>query len=118
MSATLLRLVVTLCATQLCLSFAASPTRRWRSLASIAQGTTPEPPMTAIGSAVYMTEVRLPRQTDLLEYARLVAATVSSEDTLLRWYIARFDEDTAVVEAVCVRARPISSNTSKPSSTC
>ena len=47
-----------------------------------------------------MEEVLIPRQQNLREYERLLLEAMPSSSIVIRWYIASFRNESAVIEAV------------------
>ena len=53
-------------------------------------------------------EVLIPRQQNLREYERLLLESMPSSSTVIRWYIASFRNESAVIEAVVEKSVPSS----------
>ena len=52
-------------------------------------------------------EVLIPRQQNLREYERLLLEAIPPSSTVIRWYIASFRNESAVIEAVVEKNVPI-----------
>lgn len=47
--------------------------------------------------------IEIARQSNPVEYERLLRATIPTSDTIIRWYIAKFTKDFAIIEVVVER---------------
>ena len=52
-------------------------------------------------------EILIPRQQNLREYERLLLEAILPSSTVIRWYIASFRNESAVIEAVLEKKVPI-----------
>ena len=60
-----------------------------------------------LSARLSLEEVLIPRQQNLREYERLLLEAIPPSSTVIRWYIASFRNESAVIEAVVEKNVPI-----------
>lgn len=57
-------------------------------------------PLLPLEAHLSLETIAIACQNNPLEYERLLRAKIPPSDTIIRWYIARFTNDTAIIEVV------------------